>query len=305
MSIDCKNTTVARMNNQKMSEPVGILNKDYFQNNFTLNTYFPKNHLQDYIEHYWLISWELPFGVSHQQDVIPHPNTHLTFLNNDSHIQGICKQKYSHTLSESGNIVGVKFKPAGFFSFAERAGVTLSSITDKVLDIKSVFNISDDLTEVEQRILKLDTATDKINYVDQLLFSNSLNVGENIKPDENIKTLNAIVADIAINKDLIKVTDVSGKYKIELRHLQRLFLKYIGVSVKWVINRYRMHEALTTVESYDPVIDPAQSPDWAKLALELGYYDQAHFIKDFKSIMGTTPKEHYSKLSSKKSLSSN
>jgi len=59
-----------------------------------------------------------------------------------------------------------------------------------------------------------------------------------------------------------------------------------------------MHEALTSVESYDPVIDSAQSPDWAKLALELGYYDQAHFIKDFKNIMGVTPKEHYLRLSS-------
>jgi len=58
------------------------------------------------------------------------------------------------------------------------------------------------------------------------------------------------------------------------------------VSAKWVINRYRMHDALTSVEANENI-------DWAKLALQLGYYDQAHFIKDFKSLIGKTPKNYH------------
>ncbi|MCJ8318730.1 MAG: helix-turn-helix transcriptional regulator [Colwellia sp.] len=267
------------MNKLKTSQPVGILNVDYFQNNFSLSTYYPKEHLQDYIEHYWLISWDIPKGQSHRQDVIPHPSTHLTFLKNNSHIQGICKQKYSHTLQGSGNIVGIKFKPAGFFPFAKKSGVELKNICDKSIDINTIFDI--DIAKTEQHVLNLDEPMKKIDYIDQLFFS------QLVMTDENIVRLNEIVAAIAANKEIMKVSDICSKFNINQRHLQRLFVKYIGVSVKWVINRYRMHEALMSVETNKNI-------DWAMLAIKLGYYDQAHFIKDFKNLIGKTPKNYHS-----------
>lgn len=270
------------MNKLKTSQPVGILNVDYFQNNFSLSTYSPKKYLQDYVEHYWLISWDMPEGKSHQQDVIPHPSTHLTFLKNTSHIQGICKEKYSHTLQGSGNIVGIKFKPAGFFYFAEKAGLELTSICNKTFDINTIFNI--DVPNVEKHILSLNDPIEKINYIDQLIFS------ELIAPDDNILNMNKIVADIAANKDIMRVSDICDKFNVDKRHLQRLFAKYIGISAKWVINRYRMHDALMSVETDKNI-------DWAMLAIKLGYYDQAHFIKDFKSIIGKTPKNYHSTIS--------
>lgn len=270
------------MNKLKTEQPTGILNSHYFQNNFSLSTFYPKEQLKDYIEHYWLISWTLPEGISHTQDVIPHPNTHLTFLKNNSHIQGVCKQKYTHTLEGNGNIVGVKFKPAGFFPFAEKAGLALSSICDNTFDINKVFNISN-VAEAEQNVLALNEPTDKINYIDELLFSLP------IEADNNIKKLNDIVASIEANQEIMKVSDICKIFNMEPRYLQRLFVKYIGVSAKWVINRYRMHDALTSVESNKEI-------DWAALAIQLGYYDQAHFIKDFKSMIGKTPKDYRSSI---------
>lgn len=67
--------------------------------------------------------------------------------------------------------------------------------------------------------------------------------------------------------------------------LQRLFNEYVGVSPKWVINRYRLHEAVA-------ILAQDQSIDWAQLAADLGYFDQAHFIRDFKSVTGRTPTEY-------------
>jgi AraC-like DNA-binding protein len=54
-----------------------------------------------------------------------------------------------------------------------------------------------------------------------------------------------------------------------------------------VIKRYRLQEAADQVADSEVV-------DWAKLALDLGYFDQAHFIKDFKTIVGRTPAEYAS-----------
>jgi AraC-like DNA-binding protein len=66
------------------------------------------------------------------------------------------------------------------------------------------------------------------------------------------------------------------------RTLQRLFAKYVGVSPKWVIQRYRLHEAAEQLAA-------GSSIGQAALAADLGYSDQAHFVRDFKSVVGMTP----------------
>ena len=66
------------------------------------------------------------------------------------------------------------------------------------------------------------------------------------------------------------------------RMLQRLFATYVGVSPKWVIQRYRLHEAAEQLAS-------GASISHSALALDLGYTDQAHFVHDFKAVVGTSP----------------
>ena len=64
--------------------------------------------------------------------------------------------------------------------------------------------------------------------------------------------------------------------------MQRLFQQYVGIGPKWVISRYRLHEAVEQLAA-------DRSVDWTRLALDLGYFDQAHFIRDFKRLVGRTP----------------
>jgi AraC-like DNA-binding protein len=67
-----------------------------------------------------------------------------------------------------------------------------------------------------------------------------------------------------------------------VRALQRLFAAYVGVGPKWIILRYRIHEALSRAEAAGPV-------DWAALAADLGYADQAHLVRDFTATVGVPP----------------
>ncbi len=68
-----------------------------------------------------------------------------------------------------------------------------------------------------------------------------------------------------------------------------MFKQYVGVPPKWVIKRYRLHEiAGELVEN--------QEADWAQLAADAGYFDQAHFIKDFKQIVGQAPSAYLKSL---------
>jgi AraC-like DNA-binding protein len=90
-----------------------------------------------------------------------------------------------------------------------------------------------------------------------------------------------MVYDVAEDRTILKVEDLVERYCMNKRTLQRLFAKYVGVGPKWVIQRYRLHEAAEQLAA-GPVNQSA-------LALSVGYSDQAHFIRDFKRVVGTSP----------------
>ena len=102
-----------------------------------------------------------------------------------------------------------------------------------------------------------------------------------------IDEVNRIMDLILADREITKVEDLVRHSGVGKRTLQRLFSEYVGVSPKWVINRYRLHEALERVAA-------GESVDWTSLAQDLGYFDQAHFIRDFKKLVGKTPTEYVS-----------
>jgi AraC-like DNA-binding protein len=104
-------------------------------------------------------------------------------------------------------------------------------------------------------------------------------------PDAQVDAISAIVDRIMSDRDIIKVDDVAARFDINKRTLQRLFNQYVGVNPKWVIKRYRLHEAVERVAAGEVV-------NWSQLAMDLGYFDQTHFIKDFKALIGKSPAEY-------------
>ncbi len=79
-------------------------------------------------------------------------------------------------------------------------------------------------------------------------------------------------------------------FSINLRNLQRLFQEYVGVSPKWVIQRFRIQGVAERIENQKTI-------QYAEMALELGYFDQSHFIKDFKKTIGLSPEDYLKTIS--------
>jgi AraC-like DNA-binding protein len=94
-----------------------------------------------------------------------------------------------------------------------------------------------------------------------------------------------VAARIADDRSLTRVDQLVGEIGPSLRQLQRVFSEYMGVSPKWVLQRYRLLDAAERVAAGMPV-------RWADLALDLGYADQAHFIRDFKKLIGRSPADY-------------
>ena len=91
-----------------------------------------------------------------------------------------------------------------------------------------------------------------------------------------------LVSQITADPGLRRVDQLAAASGMTARSLQRLFADYVGVSPKWVMCRARLHEAAERADSGEPV-------DWASLASDLGYADQAHLTRDFTATIGISP----------------
>jgi AraC-like DNA-binding protein len=94
--------------------------------------------------------------------------------------------------------------------------------------------------------------------------------------------LRQVLADMLAADHTLTVADFARRHALSQRTLQRLFRDYVGVPPKWVLKRYRVHEAAERLAS-------GEVEDGASLAADLGYSDQSHFIREFTAQVGVPP----------------
>lgn len=265
----------------KSDPPRGVLHYKEGSGNFGLFRFHPGAELGFFIEHYWIVRWDLRGKEPFRQDVLSHPSVHLVFERGNTRCWGVVTGKFTRKLEGEGQVLGIKFRPAAFYPFYQR---TVSDFTDDTLPFSAIFD--EDVTSVESEILS-DTVNESMVKRAESFLMNHL-PGK----DPKIQEINTIIETIMNEKSIIKVDDVIDRFDVSKRTLQRLFKKYVGVSPKWIIQRYRLHEAAEMMTANS-------EKNWPQLALELGYFDQSHFIRDFKTIIGQTPGEYLESLQSR------
>jgi AraC-like DNA-binding protein len=110
------------------------------------------------------------------------------------------------------------------------------------------------------------------------------------QPDANIDLINEIIIAIETGESLKTVTAVGKAFGRSERWLQQLFQDYLGIGLKWLIQRHRLLAATEQIRASD-------EPNWAAIAYDLGYSSQQHFITDFKQVLGKTPRQYKRELS--------
>lgn len=101
--------------------------------------------------------------------------------------------------------------------------------------------------------------------------------------------------DYAVNKivqspNQLSIEQIANKVGYSQKHLIQLFKEKVGLPPKGFLKIMRFQKAMQDISTM-PV------PDWKDIAFESGYYDQAHFINDFKAFSGFTPNQYLSKQS--------
>ncbi len=249
----------------------GILNPEAGEAHFELTRHEPSAALQPFVERYWIVRWDLRGRAPYAQQTLPHPCVNLAFERAGSGVHGVGTKKFVAQLEGVGHVVGAKFKPGGFYPFVR---FDISRLTDRVVPVQELFDV--DGPELERQVLSAKGADQAVAIVEDFLRRRLPD------PDENVATV-ADVATLALRtRSITRVEELAAEAGLPVRTLQRLFRRYVGVSAKWVIRRYRVHEAAALVAS-------GEALSWAALAHDLGYADQSHFIRDFESQVGQTP----------------
>ncbi|HLU09614.1 MAG TPA: helix-turn-helix domain-containing protein [Oceanobacillus sp.] len=250
----------------------GILNPKTGETKFHLSRHLPSPDLAFFVQRYWYVCWDL--DEPYRQEVIQYPCVNLVFEQGKSGIFGIPSTKSSHLLEGRGKVFAVKFNPGAFYPFEK---MPISQLTDTCMDIEQVFG--EESRCLEHAVLSTDDVDEMIRLTECFLRERLP------ERDDNVVVVNQIIDCIMSDRTITKVDDLVERIGIHKRSLQRLFRQYVGVSPKWVIQRFRLHEAAE-------LLVEGQVSDLTRMALDLGYFDQAHFIKDFKTVVGKTPAEY-------------
>jgi AraC-like DNA-binding protein len=153
-------------------------------------------------------------------------------------------------------------------------------MTDRVL------RAADVLPDVVDGLAAVTEAPDMVSAADAL---DTWLAGRPRHPVTGDDLAERAVALAQSDHSLTRVEELAARLAVSPRTLQRHLGWVLGVSPKWVVRRARIHDALERADA-DQV-----PPDWADLAQQLGFTDQAHFTNTFTAMVGVPPGRYVSR----------
>jgi AraC-like DNA-binding protein len=255
----------------------GVLHAGTAATRFTLSRHPLPADLATLVDYCWLVRWDLRGQPPHEQRILPHPNVNLAFEATGAAVHGVDRKIFTRRLSGVGQALGVRFRPGGFRPLY---GKPIMGLNDRVVPAHLIFGQSAD----EACAAVLDAGADDaamVAVVTRLLR------GSWPPADPVVDQVAGLVGRITEDPGLRRVAQLAEVSGLPERRLQRMFADYVGVSPKWVMRRARLHEAALRVEADGPA-----SVDWAALATDLGYADQAHLSRDFTTTLGVPPSRY-------------
>lgn len=254
-------------------------------------TFEPSEKLTDLVKCYWTL--ENPKQATpHRQTIVPDGCMEMIFHygdlykqyleNGNSIVQPRCfvigqlTQPLEIAPTGSTGIFSVRFHPNGFLT---SASIPIKKMENTAVSLEKLFG--KDGTEIEQRILSATSTSERIKTIETFL----------LKRLQHAETIDYIIQStittiLTVNGQL-SVDELSKKTNINRRQLERKFSSTIGLSPKQLLKIIRLQTTLKLLLN-------KQFNSLTSLAYEGEYYDQSHFIKDFKEFTGLTPKEFYS-----------
>lgn len=249
----------------------------------------PSAILSQFIKYYWDMEILNPLNPEPYR-VIPQGCIELMFFYRKSYLKiengNTLNEKYSGgiirgqqssfiDLQATGDIgiFSVLFKPQGAMMFFS---LPLKELTDQAISLHDI--AGKETSILEDQIENLSSTGERVQIIEKFLLKKLLE-----KEYYSFNRINTVIQEIITLKGEISIDEMSKVACLSSKQLERYFSKYIGMTPKQYLKIVRFQKVLKTKELNEDL-------SLTSLAHDCGYFDQAHFIKDFKLITGMTPK---------------
>jgi AraC-like DNA-binding protein len=167
-----------------------------------------------------------------------------------------------------------KGKASPFYPFP------MSELVDTVADADLVFGSN--FHNLREQLLAATSIERMFQLIEGFLLQQA---GDAICADISNQCMDYALSSIISKPTLRRLHQLSDEIGYSQKHFIDLFRRQVGVSPKQYLKIMRFQKAISAIEAKTSI-------PWSQLALESGYYDQAHLIHDFKRFSGFTPGEY-------------
>ena len=253
--------------------------------------YKPKPPLSKFVDSFWLYEGQgmeskteciLPTGtlelaINLQQNELrfydperPDNHSHLS----GAVVSGAHRRSFVPEPAEEIFIIGVHFKPGGAFPFL---GLPADALADTHVDLETLWGPS--AGQLRARLCEVRTAAERFRLLHGALLTR-LCCGV-----EQHYAVSAALEMFGKNQAGLTVREVAKYIGLSERRFIQVFKAEVGMTPKLFSRILRFQQTRT-------VIQQNPSPDWTALALDLGYFDQSHFIREFLEFSGLSPTDY-------------
>ena len=249
----------------------------------------PPAHFKPYVEcfYVWEASFAQPLIVESPPSAftsmvfnygVPyaaHTAKHQSIAVPQSFLTGQATTSYRLSVSGAIGMVGIVFRPAGMHTLFN---LPSGALTDERMDMTEILRGSD-IRDLQDKIMEARNLNERIELLTHFL---------NIKLMRNEHRFDAV--DFTANrivdaKGLVNVGDMMNDLFMCRRQFERKFFQKVGLSPKFYARTRRLGYICALMAGKRQV-------NWQHMLYDSGYYDQAHFIKEFTTFLGRTPTDY-------------
>jgi AraC-like DNA-binding protein len=251
----------------------------------------PSQTLAPYIKRYWAIENVLDKGEICVQRITPTGLTELMLyftprpkiLTDNKHLSdnvtlhGHQNGFYDMELSGELSVFSIVFQPQGLMQFFN---FPLSEICNRNISLKDINGQAG--RDLEEKMNEATTFQQKVNVVETYLFNLLKNNFDNFE----FRRVNRVAELIKQTYGNITISQLASEACLSRKQFERIFAEQIGISPKQYLKIIRFQSAIFQKQRNNNL-------NMTELSYESGYFDQSHFINDFKALSGLTPKQYF------------
>lgn len=252
----------------------------------TYYTIPPPSSLSAYVRFFWVLKSDQPYChrsmadgcaemVFHYKgvfDKITHEKTDKSFV---AGLHGPSKNYRRFIIDRSFGIFGVYLYP---YAIPQLFSLPASELSDQMPDLVTLFGAEG--RELEEKMMLAKNNQHRVAIITSFLEKKL------VKTEKQNPAFCAVINNIIHTKGLLSVDEMAKQSFLSVRQLERNFKIYSGFSPKLYSRIIRFQ---TATQQHGNI-----TKSLTDIAYDCGYYDQSHFIHDFKQFSGYHPKQYFS-----------